>query len=225
MAPFRSYQHPAPALRTLRPERFAETGQERIDLSGFTMKVVNVAATHPRWPSPIGVRAAITHSKPTVRGSTGRFPDDTRGFFYYHPGARALAGGVRFRLCDSASEFNTGRDLTITVGGPWQVQPVDFTAQSQYRSFIPLLLEENLVDEDLLVDAARLAPSTLGKRYRFYSFSDPFLFDTAKKLYRFSFITRKSCHEHGFSHIFEDMRNHKRFFPYVGEVKRPILAR
>ncbi|KJA17104.1 hypothetical protein HYPSUDRAFT_219079 [Hypholoma sublateritium FD-334 SS-4] len=203
---------PAPSLLTLRPERLADTGQEIIDLSGLTMKVVNVSVRHPRWPSPAGVRAAI---KPTVRESTGRFPDGMMGFFYYHPGVPALAGGVRFRLCDSAAGFAAGRDLGGAYG-PWQAQPVDLTAQAQYRAFIPLLLEERLVEEDVLVDAAKLTANALGRRYRLYSFSDPFLYDTRKTMYRFTFITRKSCHEHRFAHIFEDTRGYKNVFPYAG---------
>ncbi|KJA17117.1 hypothetical protein HYPSUDRAFT_1044507 [Hypholoma sublateritium FD-334 SS-4] len=201
-------------LRTLRPDRIVETGQEIIDLSGKCAKTVRVPLTHPRWPSALGPRVLLQASADLVRTTKERFPDDTRGFFYYHRGVPALAGGVRFRVCDDAAGFDAGRDLELR-SGLWQAQPLDVARVAKFRGFIPLLLQERLVDEDLLADAAKIKAK---KRYRFYSFSDPFLFSAKSDGFRLHFITRKGSNEHRFTNPLEDTRDDKPAFPYTGRL-------
>ncbi len=157
-------------LRTLRPSSFIETGQQIVDLSGRTRKTVKILFDHPRWPSPLG---AIRISNLISNDQVSRFPENTRGFFYYLPRAIELAGGVRFRVCDDAAAFDAGCDLVIR-DKPWEAQLVDITRCDVYRSFIPVLLRDKLVDEDLLLDAKK-CQHAWNTRERFYSLWDPFI--------------------------------------------------
>lgn len=199
-------------LRTLRPNSIAETWQQIVDLSGLTRKCVKVPFDHPRWPSP---SQGIRISNSIFDEQVTRFPDNTRGFFYYRPGVPALAGGVRFRVCDNAAAFDAGCDLMFR-GRPWEAQLVDITRCDVYRSFIPVLLAEGLVDEDLLLDAKK-SQDAWNTRERFYSFSDPFILPLQQKVFTCGFYTRKGCHGHRFPGLCtKDNRRTKYSHPYTG---------
>jgi hypothetical protein len=64
---------------------------------------------------------AILHHYPL----RSRFPDHTRGFFYYHHQSHmpTLASSIRFRCTSSPdpAEFNHGKDLLTEQGLPWNV--------------------------------------------------------------------------------------------------------
>ena len=97
----------------------------------------------------------------------------------------------------------------------WQIQLLDLTHLGYLRGFIPLLLKENLVEEALLTDASNIWPGDHPKRQRFYSFSDPFLFNPKTAGLVMNFIARKGAHEHRFSNMCEDVRS-EHLFPYTG---------
>ncbi|KJA23472.1 hypothetical protein HYPSUDRAFT_66378 [Hypholoma sublateritium FD-334 SS-4] len=208
-------------LFTLRPDRIIQTGQEIVDLSGLTSKFITVPFEHPRWPNPRNPGKNVKLVGRQVGSTTVQFPANTRGFFYYRHGITDLAGSVRFRLCDGAAAFESGRDL-VRTDRPWQPQLVDIVGSANLRPFIPLLLAEQLVDEKVLVDAAQIRVQCMSAKSRFYSFSEPFTLPL--NLYTFGslFITRKSWHTHGFRDLYHDRRNGTTIqFPYSGR----ILAR
>ncbi len=159
-------------LRTLRPDHIVESGQAIVDLSGLTRKSITVPFEHPRWPSPCKIGAPlITLTQQSRLGRKRKpFPANTRGFFYYRPGITVLAGSVRFRLCDSAATFESGRDLARN-DRIWQPQLIDIVSSPTLRRLIPLLLAEQLVDESVLVEMDQFHISPMhAPEYRFYSF-------------------------------------------------------
>ena len=200
-------------LRTLHPSRFVETQQQVVDLSGLTRKRVKVLFDHPRWPSPL---RAIRISNLISNEQVSRFPENTRGFFYYLSGMPELAGGVRFRICDDAAAFDAGRDLVLR-GKPWEAQLVDIIRCDVYRSFIPVLLRDKLVDEDLLLDAKK-CQHAWNTRDRFYSFSDPFILQLHQRVVTCGFYSRKGCKGHRFPGLCtkDNRRLPECFHPYTG---------
>ena len=69
-------------LRTLRPERIVESGQEIFDLTGLTRKSITVSFEHPRWPSPRNAGGIFKLNDRKIGTTYVPFPDNTRGFFY-----------------------------------------------------------------------------------------------------------------------------------------------
>lgn len=204
-------------LRTLRPDRLIETGQEIVDLSGLTRKHITVPLEHPRWPNPRNAGKHIKLSNHQIGSTSVQFPANTRGFFYYCRGITDLAGSVRFRLCDTASAFESGRDL-VRADRPWQPQLVDIVGSVNLRSFIPLLLAEKLVDEKVLVDATQIRVKCMSTKSRFYSFSEPFTLHLNHWSFGSLFITRKSYHAYDFRDLYHERRSRTTIhFPYSGE--------
>ena len=208
-------------LRTLRPERIVESGQEIFDLSGLTRKSITVPFEHPRWPSPRNAGGIFKLNDRKIGTTYVPFPDNTRGFFYYRHGITDLAGSVRFRLCDSAATFESGHDLARN-DSPWQPQLVDIVSSANLRPLIPLLLAEQLVDESVLVDAAQIHIKHMSAKHRFYSFSEPFTLNLNNWTFGSLFITRKSFHAHNFRDLYHERRSGAIIrIPYSGE--HPII--
>jgi hypothetical protein len=130
-----------------------------------------------------------------------RFPENTRGFFYYFndPDAPELCAGVRFRICDSSAQFDRGRDLLNPTGNVWGYKLPELAKHTAGRGFFSLLRDENLVEEELINDIDKLdLPNDL-RRYH-YSLSEPFnlavghpqdtmLFATRAKVIKLEFPT------------------------------------
>ena len=204
-------------LRTLRPDHIVESGQEIVDLSGTTRKSITVPFEHPRWPSPFNFGALITLNDYKIGSNYVPFPANTRGFFYYRHGITDLAGGVRFRLCNSAATFESGRDL-VRHDRTWQPQLIDIASSPTLRRLIPLLLAEQLVDESVLVDAAQIhIMPMVAPEYRFYSFSQPFNVNVNAWNFRSLFVTRKGFHAYNIRGLYHDRRSRTTIeFPYSG---------
>ncbi|KAK7056091.1 hypothetical protein R3P38DRAFT_3385802 [Favolaschia claudopus] len=81
------------------------------------------------------------------------FPPRTSGFLYFHRPANAapLEGSVRFRLTSSSSpsSFETGHDLLLPLGVPWQLNLPQIACHGHFR-IRDQLLHDNLVTEDQL---------------------------------------------------------------------------
>ena len=109
------------------------------------------------------------------------YPPGTKGFFYYHqpPALPPLAGELRFRICDTASQFANGKDLEVNSGQPWRVTLHSISKSSIYSYLRDLLLEEGLVDPQLVADLARLRGS--GRQstaaISLYDIDQPFIVD------------------------------------------------
>ncbi|KAF8184765.1 hypothetical protein BJ912DRAFT_493996 [Pholiota molesta] len=114
-------------LRTLQPDRLATAGQQIIDLSEISFPAVYPLTI----TKPIVLSYATTELPPFVHKKVQQipFPQNTRGFFYYHsdPNEPELRAGVRFRICDRADRFAEGHDLLDPYGDAWGYTLPDLT--------------------------------------------------------------------------------------------------
>ncbi|KAF8175835.1 hypothetical protein BJ912DRAFT_909308 [Pholiota molesta] len=168
-------------LRTLRPEQLSIVGQEITDLSGKAQPVVSTLAD-PRPQKCIYEWNGDTYTC---------FPEGTRGFFYYHnpPDAPEFSAGVRFRICDSAAEFEHGQDLLDTRGDIWSPKLLELVKHNQQRQFLSLLRAENLIDEVLIRDINKL-DITHNVRRSCASLADPFYMNLGHTSKKITYVTR-----------------------------------
>ena len=86
------------------------------------------------------------------------FPEDTRGFLYYHSPAAGVppaAGELRFRLTprDDPASFDKGSDLQMETGLPWQIPLLKVIALSQIGRGPGQLVRKLLRDDGFLTPA------------------------------------------------------------------------
>ncbi|KAF8175809.1 hypothetical protein BJ912DRAFT_1146973 [Pholiota molesta] len=170
-------------LRTLRPEQLSAVGQEITDLSGKGQLVLSTLAD----PHPQGCIYKPRGDVPTYTC----FPENTRGFFYYHkpPDGPEFSAGVRFRICNSAADFEHGRDLLDTRGDIWSPKLLELVKHNQHRQFLSLLRAENLIDEELIHDINKL-DTTHNVRRCHASLSDPFYMNLGHTSKKITYVTR-----------------------------------
>lgn len=170
-------------LRTLRPERMSILDQQVIDLSRKLNPIV-----------PTGTKGPVMQCQyEWDRGAKNftPFPENTRGVFYYHnaPDKPELCAGVRFRICDSAGEFEDGLDLLDSSGNVWGYKLLEVVKHASRKQFFSLLRTENLIDEELINDINKLDIS-LNVRRSHYSLFEPFHLDVAQSKSRMTYVTR-----------------------------------
>ena len=116
------------------------------------------------------------------------FPDDAKGFFYYHTPSKAspVAGQLRFRITPSAdpASWSSGRDLCWPHSNDeWKLHLTDIIrAKWKFAALLTLLLTEKLISPELVERCTKLVkwrrkmgPQTVltGLEQPFYtSFSD-----------------------------------------------------
>ncbi|KAF8200125.1 hypothetical protein BJ912DRAFT_1054516 [Pholiota molesta] len=155
------------------------------------------------------------------RHHTWRYPENTRGFFYYHastdgPGFDA---GVRFRICDSAGAFAHGRDLLYPRGDVWGPKILELVKHKLYNGFLAFARAENLIDEALVNDINRLDIAKTMRTHN-YSLSDPFLLNLAHSIERLTFITRAKLVRLNFpAELFHVRTGPSRSSPLTGLIK------
>jgi hypothetical protein len=167
-------------LHTLRPERLSTAGQQLVDLSRKSDITI-----HPHTNGPLQI---CRYEKGE---NNQRFPENTKGFFYYHndPDAPELCAGVRFRICGSSAQFDRGRDLLDSTGNVWGYKLPELVKHTTGKGFLSLLRDENLIDEELGNDIEKLdLPNNL-ERYH-YSLSEPFNLDVGHPQDTMLFATR-----------------------------------
>lgn len=183
------------------PERLSAIGQKIVDLSD---------TTHPLFSSPFNVK--LVNAMTIKYIATVPYPPGTKGFLYYHqPSALPpLAGELRFRICDTASQFANGKDLEINSGQPWRLTLHSLSKSSMYSHLRTLLLEEGLVDPQFVADMARLLGS-----YRqstatisLYEIDQPFIvgLSSNRGFASIPFMTRQSLQATGFQLFSSDRR-------------------
>ncbi|KAF8200116.1 hypothetical protein BJ912DRAFT_622422 [Pholiota molesta] len=169
-------------LHTLRPERLSTAGQQLVDLSGKADITI-----HPLTNGP---QQKFRYEQ-GYNTEFQRFPENTRGFFYYFndPDAPELCAGVRFRICDSSAQFDHGRDLLDPTGNVWGSKLPELVKHSTGQGFLSLLRDDNLVDEELINDIDKLdLPNDLRRHH--YSLSEPFNLDVGHPQDTMLFATR-----------------------------------
>ena len=158
--------------------------QEIFDLSGHYMLLVR----HGNLTCQI---AYVSHNP---------FPPGSKGHFYYHqpPALPPLAGELRFRICDDASQFAYGRDLDIESGRPWNVPLTNIVMVGKYEGIRNLLLDEGFIDHELVADIENM--KSVGKRARrktgggitLYDIDQPFSINLSSS-YLYLRLSTRSC--------------------------------
>lgn len=147
-----------------------------------------------------------------------RFPENTKGFFYYYndPEGPELCAGVRFRICDSSAQFDHGRDLLDPTGNLWGYKLPELVKHTTGKGFLSLLRDENLVVEELINDINKLElPNDLGRYH--YSLSDPFNLDVGHPQDTMMFATHAKVIKMDFPQTpFADMKKGAVLYPLTG---------
>ncbi|KAF8177608.1 hypothetical protein BJ912DRAFT_676624 [Pholiota molesta] len=204
-------------LRTLRPELLSIVGQEVIDLSGKAHSLV-----------PILINGRVLRLnceyEDRVLGGLYRlppFPENTRGFFYYYhpPDGPEFYAGVRFRICDSAAEFEHGRDLLDPRGDVWGPKILALVKNKECEGFLSLLRAENMIDEGLVRDIHKLDNSRNMRKSQ-YSLFEPFHLNVAQSKRVSTYVTRAKVIRLCFPQkIFGVQTNNRVSFPLTGTIK------
>ena len=127
--------------------------------------------------------------------SRDRLPPGTKGVFYYHlpPALPPVAGELRFRLCNSVSQFADGKDLEVGLSKPWHRTLHTIVQGARYTGIRDLLLEEGLVDQALVADVEKLPRDRQHDQViSLYDIDQPFVakLDATRPVIRL--VTRKS---------------------------------
>lgn len=187
------------------------TETDLVDLSGYIAATVSFnGASHPRGDQ--------LRYMGGVRGNPRLFPPRTRGFLYFKPEAdlSPLAGGVRFRLAETASSFSKCQDLFLPSGFPWQVMLAQIAVRPYYRNIRDQLLREKLVTPEQIVHCAsvfsnqgQLSPHCI------FNIKQSFVVDFAG-VPCLSIVGINEMRKARLSSIFLDQQGGKRFHPYEG---------
>ncbi|KAK7056056.1 hypothetical protein R3P38DRAFT_2850254 [Favolaschia claudopus] len=133
-----------PLLSTLNPSALVST--DHLDLSHKSTFRPRFA--HKETP-PMSEETSMVY----FRGTHLPFPARTSGFLYFHKPDKAapLEGSVRFRLTSSSSpaSFETGQDLLLPLGVPWQLNLPQIACHGHPR-VRSQVLRDNLVTQDQL---------------------------------------------------------------------------
>ena len=168
------------ALNTLNSERLVPMGQEMFDISHYS-------AVHV-YHGDLTCNIAYTAGFP--------FPPGTKGIFYYRqpPGLPPMAGEMRFRICDDASQFAHGKDLEVGPGRPWNIPLINIVKVRNYKAIRDLLLDEGFIDHELVADIENMkfVSTTGGRVIALYDIDQPFSIDLSSSHLRVRLNTR-SC--------------------------------
>jgi len=148
-----------------------------------------------------------------------RFPEGTEGLLYYRHLREGppTAGEMRFRICNSPADFESGRDLMGRDGKlPWSIPLFSLAVLERYRGVVHLLRQDGLVDTDLISDLARLPAIPRAVRIILHEVGQPFEADLGS-----SQISIVILHRHGWQmfelrNLFKDHRDNVRRKPYTG---------
>jgi len=152
--------------------------------------------------------------------SNQAFPPGTKGVFYYYqpPALPPIAGELRFRICETVSQFSNGKDLEVDFGQPWHATLHAIAKAERYTRIRALLLEEGLVDRELLADIERLPgserPST--DTIVLYDIGQPFIVNLDHVQSRIRLMTRRSLRTINFPLFSSCWKRTEAIAPYEG---------
>ncbi|RDB29966.1 hypothetical protein Hypma_013753, partial [Hypsizygus marmoreus] len=188
---------PRRVISTLDPSRLQDS--DFIDLSPNPQNPQNPRSQRPSivWVPPITQQTSLPISRCqsvlfyNVSGVGSRFPENSRGFLYYHcdPKLPLTSGAVRFRVTPNAhaSSFTAGTDLMAADGlAPWAIWLVTIANTSRYNGLKEALLSDGLVMPELMAHCRKLVvgaglPTSLNRMYRhmLFTLEQPFVLDLA----------------------------------------------
>ncbi|RDB29746.1 hypothetical protein Hypma_013747 [Hypsizygus marmoreus] len=191
---------PRRVISTLDPSRLQDS--DFIDLSAKPQNPQNPRNPHDQRPSivwvpPITQQTSLPIYRRQARlsyhvpGVGSRFPENSRGFLYYHrdPKSPLTSGTVRFRVTPNAhaSSFTAGTDLMAADGlAPWAMWLVTIASTSRYNGLKEILLSDGLVMPELMEHCRKLVVGvgllhSLNRMYRhmLFTLEQPFVLDFA----------------------------------------------
>ncbi|KAF8200153.1 hypothetical protein BJ912DRAFT_623021 [Pholiota molesta] len=201
-------------LRTLCPERLEAVGQEAIDLSGKVEPYVRTLIDGPQ------LRCLYEYEYPGGRRIQTPFPEGTKGVFYYYSPAEGpeLYAGVRFRICESAAEFKSGRDLLGTHGDVWGPKVLELVKHNKLKALLALSRADQLISEALIADIDKLDIANKTGRYQVH-LSDSFYLDLAHQKHHLTYVTRAKVVRLLFPRKAFAVGTGGTFFPLTGTIK------
>ncbi|RDB31076.1 hypothetical protein Hypma_000035 [Hypsizygus marmoreus] len=223
---------PLRVISTLDPSRLQDS--DFVDLrpdvrnpGSHVPSVFSVFPIAPQTSLPISRRRSRLYYN--VSGVGCRFPENSRGFLYYHrdPNLPLTSGAVRFRVTPNAHalSFSAGTDLMYSDGRtPWAIWLVTIASTSRYNGLKETLLSDGLVMPELMEHCRKLVVgiggSSMNTMYRriLFTLEQPFVLDLATSPY-FSVIgpLRIERARIGFTMVRTIQRSKKVFFPYSGQ--------
>ena len=168
-------------LVTLNPEQMSAQSQAVYDLSNSVTPTVYTTS---------GGSIPITALR--CYGDGARFPPGTKGVFYFRQGVPPIAGGLRFRLCNTISEFHNGKDLTNSLGHYFHISLYKIMKLKSWETLRKHLIQEGLVDQQLVTDIDQLpnfSQSSFEAVY-LYEIDQPFIVDLTTLILRTYLVTR-----------------------------------
>lgn len=192
-------------LQSLNPCTFAFRRQNTFDISH---------ATRLRFRQT--GQSSIHIYPQSIRGRPV-FPEGTRGVLYYHvdPLLPAVAGEVRFRICDTLGGFDQGSDLRIHKL-PWTVSLPRIALVDEYAPLRKLLLQERLVDSQLMSELPQFPTLHCDQSMLFY-IGQPFIADLGAHWLQVHLVADKNIRTVKFSNLFTDRRNPNQPIIYDGK--------
>ena len=215
---------------TLNPANFLKARQEWIDVSSVTHPTIRVYKNG--FYKPVQLPYALRSFPDGRRGQRQMWPDNSKGFLYYHapPNRPRIAGEVRLRLtpANDPSTFEQGSDLCFidttnpnddsTLSQPWRRPLYSLATNLATRPLYEKLIEDGFIPPDL-DKAIQSLPKLrfMYSRCQFvHSINDTFILDLSS-----DWITIASISESGILPIqllrqFRDFRINQN--PYTGSV-------
>ncbi|KAJ7130712.1 hypothetical protein C8R46DRAFT_1236152 [Mycena filopes] len=132
---------------------------DHIDLSGCRRRAIAFTSAPPKGATS----PSLIYQEPD--GGRLPFPPQSAGFLYFHrdPDAAPLEAALRFRLTKNASplpsSFETGQDLLLPTGVPWQL----ILPKLLQRPF-PMIVEQLLAEELITTTQISRCRSIFGSR-------------------------------------------------------------
>ncbi|RDB21670.1 hypothetical protein Hypma_011279 [Hypsizygus marmoreus] len=176
------------ASRGVKPKRVISTlhrdliqDSDFLDISHCAHSNICIPKDAPSSPivfSQIRYFRYFAHDRP--------FPDNCRGFLYYHrdPHLPAISGTVRFRLTPDAraSSFSAGTDLLLPDRPePWSLWLAAIANAKTYDGFLQLLRQDAVVSPSLLEQCKNIGANqrNLGRLHHtmLFTLEQPFVFD------------------------------------------------
>ncbi|KAJ7278368.1 hypothetical protein C8J57DRAFT_1306752 [Mycena rebaudengoi] len=150
-------------ISTLNPDHIQPTDFRDLSLrKSFTTSFLHTTPSAPE------LRLTYMAKGDSVKVFTP-FPDNARGFLYFHsqPQISSLAGGVRLRITPQASpsSFALGNDLLMPSGIPWEVPMYRIASRKLLLKLREQLLHDRLVTEEQLAQL----PKVFQDRPQFYA--------------------------------------------------------
>ncbi|KAF5351324.1 hypothetical protein D9758_007976 [Tetrapyrgos nigripes] len=141
-------------LKSVIPSKL--TSNDYCDLSDIVRPLTHYKTTHFKhyYDHP---GQMSTELQPYVK-----FPQKTRGFYYYHVNsekAPGFAGGLRFRVCSSKDpeSFHEGKDLLKLDGSPWEISNWAFASLGEYHLMGKKLVKDGVIRGGVLKLCRKLA--------------------------------------------------------------------